>query len=472
MSLLLSATDISVHAGGRMLVSPASLALQAGRPLTILGETGSGKSLLAQAVIGTLPGGLSARGQVRVAGQVLDAARPGGFRPLWGRTLGVLPQEPWLALDPLMPAKAQVAEGHALVQGDPWGQARLAAQDGLDQLGLAQAGDRRPGQLSGGMAQRVAFAAARAGGARILIADEPTKGLDADRRDEICALLLAGAARDGGLLTITHDLALARQLGGDLMVVLGGRVIEQGPAAQILSAPGHDYTRALIAADPARWPRQTPRPAQGAPVLQASDLSASRGGRVLFSGVHIALHPGQILGVTGPSGCGKSTLGDTLLGLARPEAGHVARAPGVAAVRYQKLYQDPPSAFPRAVTLGRALSDLVARHRLDPSRIAPLLERLRLAPGLLTRRPSDVSGGELQRLALLRVLLLDPVFLFADEPTSRLDLITQAEVTRLMTAIARETGMGLMIVSHDAELIARTCDSTIALNGGGLARAA
>lgn len=203
---------------------------------------------------------------------------------------------------------------------------------------------------------------------------------------------------------------------------------------------------------------------QGAPVLRAEGLQGVRGGRVLFRDLDISVHPGQILGLTGPSGCGKSTLGDMLLGLARPDGGRVTRAPGVAPVRFQKLYQDPPSAFPRTATLGRALADLVALHRLDGARIAPLLDRLRLRATLLTRRPTEVSGGELQRLALLRVLLLDPVFLFADEPTSRLDLITQAMVTQLMVQIARETGMGLLIVSHDADLIARSCDRVLSLD--------
>nr|WP_111298712.1 ATP-binding cassette domain-containing protein [Paracoccus saliphilus] len=472
MSLLLSAENVSVHAGSECLVQPASLALHAGRPLTILGETGSGKSLLAQAIIGTLPSGLTAAGRVQVAGQVFDPGRPSTFRRLWGRQIGILPQEPWLSLDPLMPAAAQVSEGHALVRGLPWDQARAAAAGDLAQLGLAQAGHRRPDQLSGGMAQRAAFAAARAGGARIVIADEPTKGLDAGRRNDISALLLAETAAGGGLLTITHDLALARALSGDLVVVLNGRIVERGPAAQVLADPQHDYTRALIAADPAAWPHPRPRQVAGATVLSASGLSVARGGRVLISGMDIDLRPGHIIGISGPSGCGKSTLGDALLGLVPLAGGTVTRAPGCAAVRFQKLYQDPPSAFPGSVTLGRSLADLVARHRLDKGRIGALLDRLRLSPQLLQRRPSEVSGGELQRMALLRVLLLDPVFLFADEPTSRLDLITQAQVTRLMVDVARDTGMGLLIVSHDTDLLTKVCDRVIRLDDPAQTRAA
>lgn len=463
MSDLLTAANVSVRSGMTALVEPVSLRLAAGSPVTILGETGSGKSLLAQAIIGTLPVGLQPTGQVEIEGNALDLARPQALRALWGRVIGVLPQEPWLSLDPLMRTRAQVAEGHALVRGLGWAEAGRQADRDLAELGLDGAVAARPDQLSGGMAQRVAFAAARAGGARIVVADEPTKGLDIARRDDVIALLMAGLRQGGGLLTITHDLALARQIGGELIVMLKGRVVERGPAAEILTHPRHAYTRRLIAADPASWPRPVPRPPLGAPVLSAESLTVRRGGRQLFSGFGLDLHPGRIVGIEGPSGCGKSTLGDVLLGLCHPAEGRVIRQAGIAPRRFQKLYQDPPSAFPRHQPLGGALEDLARLHRLDRDRIPALMARLRLDPGLLLRRPAEVSGGELQRLALLRLLLLDPVFLFADEPTSRLDLITQAEVTALLVETARERGMALLIVSHDPDLLAGISDQVIRL---------
>jgi peptide/nickel transport system ATP-binding protein len=127
-------------------------------------------------------------------------------------------------------------------------------------------------------------------------------------------------------------------------------------------------------------------------------------------------------------------------------------------IKFQKLYQDPPSAFPQRITLRRAILDLVKLHGLDASRIEPLMTRLRLSPELLDRLPGEVSGGELQRFALLRVLLLDPVFLFADEPTSRLDLITQQETIELLVDMARERNCAVLVVSHDAELIRKVSD--------------
>ena len=466
MTILLSIDAASVSAPTGQIVAPVSFSLKAGRPFTILGETGSGKSLLAQAIIGILPEGLVATGSVIIDGKVLSLAEPKRFRPLWGRTVGVLPQEPWLALDPTMVAVEQVAEGHRYLGRLGEDESISAARTDLEALGVLDAEAKLPGQLSGGMAQRVAFAAARAGGARIIIADEPTKGLDVDRRDEVIALLMQEVQSGGTVLTITHDLALARQMGGDLAIMLEGQIVEIGEAADVLSSPAHDYTRRLIAAEPENWSART----SGArndmdPILVASGIGKTRGGKLLFSGQDLSLRPGEVVGITGPSGSGKSSLGDVLLGLLTPDAGEVTRLPQASPVRYQKLYQDPPSAFPQKITLGQAISDLVRRHRLDISRVQPLMERLRLSPVLLTRLPTEVSGGELQRFALLRVLLLDPVFLFADEPTSRLDLITQQETIDLLTELARERNCAVLLVSHDAALIEKTCDRQVQIGG-------
>lgn len=466
MTALLQAENVAVYSGDMPLTQPVSLALRPGVPFTLIGETGSGKSLLAQALSGALPDGLAARGTLHVDQQTIALDNgPGALRPLWGKTLAILPQEPWLALDPTMKIGPQVAESFRYVRGFTAGQTAEATRDSLQQLELAHAEKQYPSQISGGMAQRAAFAAARAGGARIMVADEPTKGLDTARRDEVSRLLMESVRDGGGLLTITHDIELARQLGGEVAVMRDGEIIERGTAAEVLDAPQHPFTRQLLAADPQRWPDAAPSSDAASPVIVATDISKSRGGRQLFDGLSLTIASGEIVGLQGPSGCGKSTFGDLLLGLVKADSGTVRRTDGADPLRFQKIYQDPPGAFAPEATLGKLLRDLVNRHRLDPAEIPPLMQRLGLADELLERKPDSVSGGELQRFSLLRVLLLKPVFIFADEPTSRLDPLTQQQTIALLCEVARERGCAVLLVSHDRTLLDKVSQRVISLEG-------
>jgi peptide/nickel transport system ATP-binding protein len=463
MNQALDLRQLSVFQNDQQLVHDISLQIPAGTALTLLGESGSGKSLLAQAIMGKLPTALRSTGSIQIGTHHSDAATPQTRRALWGRQLGLLPQEPWLALDPTMPVQQQIAETYALVsqpaadsQNDSLRAARLRArtlaQQALRGLGLQDAGDKYPHMISGGMAQRVAFLATHAGGARMLIIDEPTKGLDNQRRDEVVELLRAALAEGIGLLTITHDVALAHALGGQTAIMLEGRIVEQGPAASVLAQPQHAYTRRLLAADPANWtPRQhsagttDKRPA----VVKLDGIAKQFGGQQLFSDVSTAIGRAEFVSIAGPSGAGKTTLGNIVLGLVKPDRGRVERQAGLPALAFQKLYQDPSAAFAPHLTLARALRDLCQRHQLDWQVLSALLARLRLQPGLLERLPSQVSGGELQRFALARVLMLKPALIFADEPTSRLDPITQQETLELLAEHAREHDCAVLLVTHD-----------------------
>jgi peptide/nickel transport system ATP-binding protein len=453
MTPLLKTEALEIRTADKQLVEPLSIELMPGRVLTIIGETGSGKSLFAQGVVGNLPAGLHARGQIEFGNGFREEGRAEGRRSLWGRELSVLPQEPWLSLDPTMRALPQVMESYTHVAGRSRADARTQATEDMRRLGLEGAEAKYPFQLSGGMAQRLAFAATHAGGAKVIVADEPTKGLDSARIGEVISLLQAGIEGGGALLIITHDIEVAKRLGGDVMIMLKGKIIETGTAEEVLNNPKHEYTRLLMDADPARWTPRRKTVAAGEPVVRVDGLSAARGGNTLFDDVSFELRPGEIVGITGPSGCGKSTLGDIILGLTHAQSGSITRKPGARAVAFQKLYQDPVAAFPPTITLRRNLADLVRLHKLDASRISTLMKRLRLEPVLLDRLPGNISGGELQRFSLLRVLMLDPVFIFADEPSSRLDLITQKEMIELLIEAAEENGTAVLLVSHDEALI-------------------
>ena len=446
--------NLAVLHGERALVRAISLSIPAGGVLTLLGESGSGKSLLAQAIMGNLAPPLRCEGRVSIGGETTCAATQASRHALWGRRLALLPQEPWLALDPSMRVRDQIAQTYALVGNAPWRAAKTLAERALATLGLQDAAHKYPFMLSGGMAQRVAFLATHAAGAPLMIIDEPTKGLDPQRRGEVLALLRAAQSQGMSLLCITHDIWLARALGGRLAVMLDGALVEQGEAAQVLAAPRHEYTRRLVAADPGNWPawRDTmPAPDAGA-VAQVEQLGKSFGRQRLFTGVDASIAGGDIVAVSGPSGSGKTTFGNIVLGLTRPDSGRVLRAPALAPTAFQKIAQDPGAAFAPRIRLRQSLRDLVQLHRLDWAQLEALLARMRLAPALLDRLPHQVSGGELQRIALARVLLMNPALIFADEPTSRLDPVTQQQVFSLLLEQVQERRCALLLVTHDLDI--------------------
>jgi peptide/nickel transport system ATP-binding protein len=463
---MLELRGLSVRtAHGLTLVDQVSLCVPKGGSTCIIGETGSGKSLVAQAVMGLLPHGLSGDGTITLAGRLARADDVLALRGLWHSSVSLIPQEPGSALDPLIRVANQLGRqpAHAL--------AALAEVD-LP----ADTARLYPFQLSGGMAQRVLVANARLTDASLIIADEPTKGLDPPRVKQVIALLRA--LRDAGktLLVITHDLAVARGLadGGHVAVMKDAAIVESGPPEVVLREPRHAYTRAWLAADPANWPACETCLHADDLVLAAHDLTFGyRPGAPLFEGLHIHVRRGEVLAVTGPSGKGKSTLGNVLLGLQKPTRGEVSWAgcdPYLDLTggrrlrrRYQKLHQDPTTVFTPYRTLGDQLDDVGPGSLQKPHRanLQPLLERLKLRPALLHRRIGEVSGGEAQRLALARLLLMNPSLIVADEPTSRLDPIVQREAMLLLRDLVMERGLALILISHHADLVKAVSDTVL-----------
>ncbi len=466
--------------GAAALVRDVGFSLAPGRCLALIGESGSGKSLVAQALFGLLPPDLAVDGDLWIDGAAPIALDDrGALRKLWARYLFLIPQEPSRALNPTMAVGAQVAE---IVPESRAGDRRGRALAALNSVDLAPgvAGDY-PAALSGGMNQRVLAAIAASAQASVIVADEPTKGLDSERAEQV-AVLLRRLLDDGkSLALITHDVAVARRLGGEVAVMRDGCVVERGLAADILDRPRHPYARAYMAALPAGW---SPPPAKSTPAqasVTAVDLTfAYPGASPLFEGLSLAAAAGRVLAVVGPSGVGKTTLGDVLLGRRRPATGAVqwgaldpydcgAAALRLARPRYQKLFQDPAAAFAPHRRLQSAFDDLT---RIVPDldlkrRLPALLDRLRLNAPLLDRRPHEVSGGEAQRIALALILLLDPVFIVADEPTSRLDPIVQAETIGLLREIVADRDLALLLISHDRDLVRAVADEVIDLGAAG-----
>ncbi|MGY4674300.1 ABC transporter ATP-binding protein [Ursidibacter arcticus] len=462
---LLKIEHLTVRTTERLeLVEPMSFVLNAGENITILGETGSGKSLLIQAIMGALPDGLIASGQIWVENCKISS-QSHRLQQLWGKSLVMLPQEPRRSLDPIMPIHQQLWESYHFVAGYTDKQAQHQSEQYLGDLGLKNAVNAYPHQLSGGMAQRASFAIATASGGKILLADEPTKGLDPASKQNVIQLLQKAHQNGGALLTITHDIDVASQLGGYIFVMRKGKLVEQGQAEQLLTAPKHEYTRALISADPKHWQSfNLQKNEQKRPLVSVNNLTVAREKRELFRALSFTLNQGEILGIVGQSGIGKSTLADVLCGLLKVKSGKVEwHHSQHKKHQVLKLYQDPPEAFAPNVTLQTLLDDVIRYHHLDGSQIPHLLQQLSLSPEILQRTAENVSGGELQRVAILRALLLEPVLLFADEVTSRLDPITQQETIQLLIEQCRARQCALILVSHDPYLIEKSCDKVINL---------
>ncbi len=456
---------LAIRHDGAPLLHDISLCIDPGQTLCLMGASGGGKSLIAQAIAGLLPACMDAAGHIALGAATRPAADQPALRALWGQTC-ILPQEPGRALVPALRAIDQAALAPPRL-GRPAAAAWLA-RFGLDDAAAA----RRPAALSGGMAQRLLVALLARTAAPVLVLDEPTTGLDAESRaallDSLATLRDAGRA----LLVITHDLAVVRALGGTLSVLEHGRIAENGPAETLLHAPASAFLRACLAADPASWPRRVlSRPATD--VLEARSLVIGHGRHTLAGPLHLDLGAGHMAAILGHSGAGKTTLGDTILGLVPPRAGRLAwfgRSLDAAHLRthrprFQKLHQDPTAVFPAERTLAQSLQDL--RHlpdgRAATARIPALLDRLRLDPAILARRPGAISGGEAQRAAMVRALALRPALLVADEPASRLDPPVQAEALQLLRHLADTEGLAVMLITHDHHTAKALADSTLTL---------
>ncbi|MCZ8094281.1 MAG: ATP-binding cassette domain-containing protein, partial [Acidovorax sp.] len=336
---LLVVDDLAIHVGDRALLQGISFRLHAGEALSLVGESGAGKSLLAQAIMGNLPPALRASGAITIDGVTTRAEDAASRRALWGRKLALLPQEPSVALNPFQRVAPQLAEVYALLHAQPPADAAERAQQELARAGLGQATGHYPWQLSGGMAQRAVAAITLAGGAPVLMVDEPTKGLDNHWRDRTVALFRGVLQAGGCLLAITHDMAVAQALGGQVIVLRHGQAVEQGRIDEVAAQPAHPFTRRLMDADPACWlPFAAPQ--VGDSVVQAQGISKAYGAQQLFAPMDLQIRSGERVAVQGPSGTGKSTLGNVLLGLLRPDTGSVARGQGLRPHAFQKLYQD------------------------------------------------------------------------------------------------------------------------------------
>jgi peptide/nickel transport system ATP-binding protein len=500
----------------REVVHGVSFELAPGECVAIVGESGSGKSVTARALVG-LAGRTASVDAAALEIHHVDARRftPRQWRRVRGCDIGFILQDALVSLDPLRPVGAEIAEALRL---HGWGTRASRSARVLElmaRVGVplpAVRARQRPDQLSGGLRQRALIASAIALDPDIVIADEPTTALDVTVQAQVLAELGTMKRRGASIILISHDLSVVAQLADQILVMRDGEVLEQGTAAQVLGAPAHDYTRALIAAVPSeatRGARLSPvaapeaalgpagapagapggRPAgdRSAPVLEARDLAkhfVDGRGRVTraVDGVSFDVAPGETLGIVGESGSGKSTTARLVLGLERLDSGTVRllgqewsgvpeRTRRRLRPRISVVSQDPLSSFDPRWNVGRILVDALPRSEFRGAaarraRAIELLGFVGLDAEVLDRFPLRLSGGQRQRVAIARALAPRPSLIVLDEAVSALDVTVQAQILDLLVALQAASGVSYLFISHDLGVISHLSDRVLVMKDG------
>jgi peptide/nickel transport system ATP-binding protein len=530
MTALLDVRELTVEFATRRgpvtAVRKVDLRVGRGETVAVVGESGSGKSVTSYAVMRILDrAGRIASGEILFSGVDLTRADEATMADVRGREISMIFQNPRMALNPIRKVGHQledVLRRHAVATR---ADAAEKAIDLLKQVRIANPEERYhayPFELSGGMCQRIVFALALACRPRLLVADEPTTGLDVTTQKAVMDLVVE-LTRERGMSTIliTHDLGLAAAYCDRVVVMEKGEVVETAPATQIFRAPSHPYTRRLMRATPRTGiglrdllPEEAtaaaapiPPTTLGEPLLEVRGLvkeyprKATGGLARLFGrggeggeaekpfravdGIDLTVHKGESFGLVGESGCGKSTTSLMLMRLLDPTAGTIRLAGrdigATPAARFaaspdrrriQMVFQDPTDSLNPRFTAIRAIADPLMRMggltRSDEirARCEDLARKVGLPVDLLDRFPHQLSGGQKARVGIARAIALDPDIVVLDEPTAALDVSVQAVVLNLLADLKSEFGMSWLFVSHDLHVVRLLCDRVAVMRAG------
>ena len=500
--LALSVRGLSVELPDGMerthAVENVSFDLRRGQILCVIGESGSGKSVTANTIMGLLPRAIkTSAGSIVLEGREIVGMGAEELRSLRGRVVSMIFQDPLSALNPLMTVGAQIDEAMAAHGvGTPVSR-RERALELLTEVGLPEPElmfHQYPFRLSGGQRQRVMIAMALALEPTILIADEPTTALDVTTQAQILKLIRDIQARKGmSVLFITHDFGVVAEIADSVVVMEKGHVVEAGSAAKVLTNPDHPYTQRLIAAVPhLRSEDRVPVPSTGTePALTVRDLVKTyRSGSALFRtrrvvpavrAVSFEVRPGRTLGVVGESGSGKSSLGRLLIKLMDADSGQILfEGRDIAALseadfrgvrpKIQMIFQDPFASLNPRMTIGTILTVGPIAHGMPSAKAREtaldLLQKVGLDSGAYDRYPHEFSGGQRQRIGIARALMFKPRLLIADEAVSALDVSIQAQILELLDRIQRETGVAMIFITHDLRVASQICDEIAVMQKG------
>jgi len=500
---LLDVRGLSVSFAGNKVVHGIDFSITPGERVALVGESGSGKTVSALSLL-RLVANADLGGQAVFEGHDLLAMPERELRAVRGRDIAMIFQEPMTALNPLMTIGDQIAEVLTLKTGLAKAQAAQKVIDLLAETGIPEPARRVNAfahQLSGGQRQRAMIAMALACQPKLLLADEPTTALDVSLRGQILDLLVRlQQSRGMAVLLISHDLNLVRRFADRVIVMENGSIVEQGATAEVFTQPQHAYTQRLIASRPVRdvveEVQKENRPvmrAKGLRVIYPTPLPGvrgwfKRGEFVALQGADFEIVQGQTLGIMGESGSGKSTLALAALGLLPFQGAlHIgnqvwgANAAGNKALRrqVQAVFQDPFSSLSPRLTVEEIVGEGLGVHepqlaqRERQQRVVATLRDVGLGntdaaamAQTLQRYPHEFSGGQRQRLAIARALIIRPSLLVLDEPTSALDVTVQKQVLALLQALQREHGLSYLLITHDVDVIRAMAHQVLVMKDG------
>ena len=525
---ILEVKNLSVAFSGRTVVEGLTLTLMRGETLGIVGESGSGKSVSTMALMGLLPKNATVTGQAMLDGINLLEQNEEQMRSIRGRRISMIFQEPMTSLNPVQKCGEQVMEmmkAHA--------NSELKIQDSeLKQRVISlftevllprpeKIFDSYPHEISGGQKQRVMIAMALINNPDIIIADEPTTALDVTVQKTILELLTSLQSKYGiSIIFITHDLGVISQIADRILVMYRGKMIEEGPASQILFHPTEPYTQGLLACRPPldSRPRRLPTVDEflsgsvgsdndySTPTAEPSlqplisvrnldvtyTLKKSLFGKPLqtlkgVDNISFDIFEGETLGLVGESGCGKSTLGRAMLRLIENSAGSVSyrgtplselSAKQMRSLRpkLQIIFQDPYSSLNPRITVGEAIAEPLKVHRFSISSSSSsssitsitkdLMQQVGLNPDWYNRYPHELSGGQRQRVCIARALILQPELVVCDESVSALDVSVQAQVLNLLNDLKDRYHYTYLFITHDLSVVHYMADRITVMQKG------
>jgi peptide/nickel transport system ATP-binding protein len=494
--LEIAGLSIALPGGGdrARAVDDVSLSVAAGEIVCVVGESGSGKSVTAFSVMGLLAKVLKpVAGSIRLEGEDLLTASPQRLRALRGDRMAMIFQEPMTALNPVLTIGDQIEEVLRIHTDLGPAERRAQVLAMLESMRLPEPERMHasyPHQISGGQRQRVMIAAALILDPALLIADEPTTALDVTTQAQILRLIKDMQSRRGtGVLFITHDFGVVAEIADRVVVMEKGKVVEQGPAIDILTRPQHPYTQMLIGAVPSLKPADR-KPVLGPLALETVGLAKTYSSKALFrkervvhaaKDVAIRVRRGETVGIVGESGSGKTTVARCVARLMPPSEGSIL-VPDIDIAKLsegrlrpyrrkiQVVFQDPFRSLNPRRTVGASIVEgpmnfgLSAQDAMQRAR--DLMALVGLQPAALERYPHQFSGGQRQRIAIARALAMEPEILIADEAVSALDVSVQKQVLALLADVQERFNLAILFITHDLRVAAQICDRIVVMEKG------